>query len=229
MKERQRRRRNAGRKRPMLSAAEIFTTLELSDSAIKKLHLGEEISDAELSALFRSDYLRTTDAVSLSASITQELYSVPAEPSSVRIICPNAELEILAYFGSHPEQLYVLPPRKFEELVASVFRNNGFDVELTPQTRDGGVDIIAIERSSLTGRAKHLIECKRYDRSNKVGIGILQRMLGVVEHHRATKGILVTTSSFSRDATIFAEFSQHRLALSDYNIVVGWLRSFGTK
>jgi restriction system protein len=79
----------------------------------------------------------------------------------LNIWCKDVETEMFAYFKRHPEQLYSLHQRKFEEFVAAIFKNNGFSVQLTPETRDKGVDIIAIERSSLTGESIHLIECKR--------------------------------------------------------------------
>ena len=138
----------------------------------------------------------------------------------------NIEHEVLAYFGRHPELLYSLPPRKFEELVASVFRNNGFDVELTPETRDGGVDIVAVKKTGFAGNTLHLVECKRYLPDNKVGIGVVQRMLGVVEQHQATQGIIVTTSSFSRDAKLCAQSSRHRLGLNAYADLSKWLAMF---
>jgi len=145
---------------------------------------------------------------------------------TVPILFTNIELEVLAYFGRHPELMYSLPPRKFEELVATIFRNNGFDVELTPETRDGGVDIFAVQKNGFGGSTLHLIECKRYSPENKVGIGIVQRMLGVVEQHRATQGLIVTTSSFSREAEACAENSRYRLDLNTYSDLSRWLATF---
>ena len=119
--------------------------------------------------------------------------------------------------------MFNLSPRRFEELVAAIFRNNGFTVELTPQTHDGGVDIIAVQHSAFTGELIHLIECKRYHPSRKVGIGVVQRLLGTVTQRRATKGIVVATSSFSRDAIRVAKETRHVIALNDYKSIVGWL------
>jgi len=131
---------------------------------------------------------------------------------------------LIEYFKKYPEKLHALPPRKFEEFIASIFKYHGFLVELTPETRDGGLDIIAIESNKLTGESKYLIECKRYSPENKVGIGIVQRMLGVIEYEKATKGIIATTSTFSKDAILFSNrYSHHKLTLSDYNSIKYWL------
>lgn len=207
------------------SVDEVFMTIELSDSAIKKLFLDEELSEEEWKALFRSDYLKPheTPTVGHESGI---LY----EPSTLAVVNANPflftdiESEALAYFARNPELLFSLHPRRFEELVASIFKTNGFDVELTPESRDGGVDIFAVRRDGFSGGMLHLIECKRYEPSNKVGIGIVQRLLGVVDHHRATKGLVITTSSFSCDAVQFASQSKYRLGLSDYTALTKWMR-----
>lgn len=142
---------------------------------------------------------------------------------------PNVEQELFTYLRQNPKALHELSPRQFEELVAAIFRNNGFSVELTPQTRDGGVDIIAVQHSALTGDSVHLIECKRYNPTNKVGIGVVQRLLGTVAQRRATKGVVVTTSSFTQDAIRVAEETRHIITLNNYNAVLGWLQDIGRK
>jgi hypothetical protein len=42
---------------------------------------------------------------------------------------------------------------------------------------------------------------------------------------RANKGIIATTSSFSRDATLFAKQEKYKLNLSDYTVIKGWLKA----
>ncbi len=207
------------------TAQQIFDRIERADTAIKKLFLDEPLTDDELDALLHSEYMGTTDSRSHQAS---KLYQQSKFGLAVAspVLFTSIELEVLAYFGQHPELLHSLPPRKFEEIVATVFRNNGFDVELTPETRDGGIDIIAVQKNSFGGSTLHLVECKRYLPENKVGIGIVQRMLGVVEQHRATQGLIVTTSSFSRDAEECAKSSRYRLGLNGYADLAKWLVAF---
>jgi restriction system protein len=209
------------------TSQQAFETIERAELAMKKLFFDEQLTDDELQALLASDYLNPSleDSSALRSAQVSPLY----EPSKfgLAIASPflfkSVEREILAYFGRHPELLFSLPPRKFEELIASVFRQSGFDVELTPETRDGGIDIIAIRKDGLVGNGLHLIECKRYLPHNTVGIGVVQRLLGVVEQHKATKGVIVTTSGFSRDACVVAESAKHRLALNEYSKVAAWL------
>jgi len=219
-------RRARRRPRPP-TAGEIFDRIERADSAMKKLFLDEALTDEELDALLNSEYLETKQWDQANAQ-PETLYNPSKLGIAVAspILFSNYELEVLAYFGRHPETMYSLTPRKFEELVATVLRNNGFEVELTPETRDGGIDIIAARKSGIGGETLHFVECKRYARTNKVGIGIVQRMMGVVEQHRATQGIIVTTSSFTRDAQVTAQHSPHRLGLNSYTELAKWLAAF---
>jgi len=118
-----------------------------------------------------------------------------------------------------------LEPRKFEELVAELFRNMGYTVELTPRSRDGGLDIIAIDRSDL-GSALTLIECKRYSASNRVGVEVVRGLYGVVEQQRATRGLIATTSFFTKDAMAFRDSVQYRLALADFDQITQFLHEW---
>ena len=101
------------------SVSQVFATIELADSAIKKLFLDEPLSNEELKALFDSDYLGIAKSNDVIGS-TESLYT----PSPLAIVSASSflftdiEQEVLAYFGRHPEMLFSVPPRRFEELAA---------------------------------------------------------------------------------------------------------------
>src|SRR5581483_10785402 len=57
--------------------------------------------------------------------------------------------EFFRYLSQHPERLFHLSPRRFEELDADILREFGFDVHLTAQTRDGGKDMYAHLRTEI--------------------------------------------------------------------------------
>jgi restriction system protein len=200
----------------------------LADQAMKKLYEDEELTAQEVEALFQSDYLSNVKVEPESeAELFVQTPIANALTSNVSLI--DTEVEVFSYFARYPEMLYSISPRKFEELVAAIFKNNGFQVELTPETRDGGMDIIAVRKDIITGGALHLIECKRYIPENKVAIGVVQRMMGVVEMKKATQGIIVTTSDFSRDAREAASTSKHRLSLNSFEDLKVWLRAIEKK
>jgi restriction system protein len=203
------------------TATQVFDMLELSDSAMRKLALGEELTDAEVAALFESDYVQESVQYPQFLQCDTSLYNAPGNLSLIHLV--DIEREMFAYFARHPDQMRLIPPRKFEELVAAIFRNNGFDVTLTPETRDGGIDIFAVQKNVFGGDLLHLVECKRYAAANKVGIGVVQRLAGVVDQHRANRGIIVTTSSFTEDAEDVRRMMPHKLAFGPFTDLSQWI------
>jgi hypothetical protein len=120
------------------------------------------------------------------------------------------------------ETLLQLNPRQFEQLVAELWQRFGFDVELTKQTRDGGYDVIAVGRSVAS--LQFLIECKRFDPNNKVGVSIVRQLYGVKTDERATKGILATTSYLTAEAEEFIDDHYWELEARDHQGIIDWVK-----
>jgi restriction system protein len=95
---------------------------------------------------------------------------------------------------------------EFEHLVRELFENefavNGGEVKVTQASRDGGVDALAFDPDPIRG-GKIVIQAKRY--TNTVGVAAVRDLYGTVMNEGATKGILVTTSSYGPDAYEFAK------------------------
>jgi HJR/Mrr/RecB family endonuclease len=134
--------------------------------------------------------------------------------------------EVIKRIARDPESIFAISPRKFEEIIAELFIDRGFEVELTKSTRDGGRDIIAIHKQ-MNVPTKYLIECKRYARTNKVSIATVQRLFGVKVAEAANKAILATTSTFTRDARHFASTHMWDLDLKDYDDIMAWIKVYG--
>lgn len=133
--------------------------------------------------------------------------------------------ELIAYLARHPEYMRHLHPRKFEELIAEIIKSKGYEVTLTPQTRDGGKDIVAIYKSPF-GNQMFIIECKRYNEDNKVGVELVRGLYGVKMSERANQGILVTSSTFTKGAIDFVKPLKFELALKDYNDITQWCKEY---
>lgn len=94
---------------------------------------------------------------------------------------------------------------EFEHLIRQLFeqefaKNNG-EVRVTKASRDGGVDAVIFDPDPIHG-GKIVVQAKRY--TNTVGVGAVRELYGTVVNEGASKGILVTTSSFGPDAYAFA-------------------------
>ncbi len=100
-------------------------------------------------------------------------------------------------------------PSGFEELVARLYEQMGYDVELTSQSRDGGVDLYA-RRTNEAGVEEIAVQCKHY--SGTVGVAEARALYGVVSaEQRLARGVLVTSGSFSAGCQSFAhKTSRHK-------------------
>ena len=130
--------------------------------------------------------------------------------------------QIINRLALNPQAIYELTPRKFEELVAGLLIKDGLTIQMTPEARDGGKDIIAEYESNL-GKQLFLVECKRYSRQRPVSVSVIQRLYGLVEESKATSGLVVTTSRFSRDALEYQGRIKHRMSLKKYEDISSWL------
>ena len=134
----------------------------------------------------------------------------------------SVNYHILEMAKEDPTMMRQISPRKFEELVADLLFRQGYDVQLTPPTKDGGFDIFAAQKSAL-GKFLFLVECKKYDETNRVGVEIVRALHGVVQQHQATAGIVATTSFFTSGAREFQRRIEHQMSLRDYFDIQNWL------
>jgi restriction system protein len=78
---------------------------------------------------------------------------------------------------------------------------------------DDGVDGV-IDQDAL-GLDRVYIQAKRYAEGNSIGAGAIRDFFGSLDRHKATKGLFVTTSTFSPSAKETAEFLSKRIVLID--------------
>lgn len=109
--------------------------------------------------------------------------------------------DIIAELDSRPN-LMELSPFEFENLVGNLFSQMGLETRQTQASRDGGVDCVAYDTRPILG-GKVVIQAKRY--SNTVGVSAVRDLYGTMMNEGATKGILVTTSGYGKDAFNFAK------------------------
>ncbi|PYV66598.1 MAG: hypothetical protein DMG96_41915 [Acidobacteria bacterium] len=95
-------------------------------------------------------------------------------------------------------------PGEFEIFVTNLLRKMGYKAETTQLTADGGIDVWASNDNLFSG-GKIIVQCKRYSEHQMVGEPVLRELFGLVHAHGVNKGVLVTTSSFTRGAVKFAE------------------------
>lgn len=141
------------------------------------------------------------------------------------IAAEKVDLEIISRLYHSQELLDNLEPRALEVLVARLFEGFGAQVELTKETRDGGYDVGAI---FFIGDIQYrvLIEAKRWKEGRKVGLEIVDRMLGVRYRMNADKAIIVTTSTFSNVARQTVAKLDMEIELVDRAGLNEWIKKY---
>jgi restriction system protein len=127
--------------------------------------------------------------------------------------------------GERKRALIGLRPQDFERLIERYYNAKGYSTTLTAPQKDGGRDIIAW-RKDVALNQRLLVECKNWER--KVGVPRVREILGSVSHERATQGIIVATSGFTRPAKELATDNARIALLGDTELVMELNRVLGT-
>lgn len=85
----------------------------------------------------------------------------------------------------------------FEREIATLYRQQGFEVEETPGSGDGGVDLILRREGK-----KWIVQCKQH--TNPVPPAVVRDLFGTMVHERADSAILVATTGFTPGTREFA-------------------------
>lgn len=145
------------------------------------------------------------------------------ESPIVRVDFEVVSQKLTEYLIANPDAMHQLSPRKFEELVAYLMEQQGYEVTLTKQTRDGGVDIFALKRDGF-GNFLTIVDCKKYSEKNPVGIDLVRTMYGTLNIAKASHAIIATTSRFTKDAKVLAEEHKYQISLKDHSDITKWIQ-----
>jgi restriction system protein len=108
-------------------------------------------------------------------------------------------------------EFLVLTPPEFEKCTGRILQSFGYrDVQHTGRGGDLMADLTA---TSPQGEST-VVQCKRYAPGKAIGTPEIQKFIGMISvHHKAQKGVYVTTSTFSMPARNLA--AQHAILLID--------------
>ncbi len=108
--------------------------------------------------------------------------------------------ELVQHLKANPMDLYQIHPKTFEELVAAIFKNEGFQTELIGSWNqaDGGVDVIAVRKLVDGVILRTAIQCKRYKPERRISADPIRSLAGVLDRFRAHAGVVASTSYFTK-------------------------------
>jgi restriction system protein len=156
---------------------------------------------------------KTTDD---SARESQETTGVPELTPEERIDSADRELQA-ALAADLLDRILDQPAAFFEQVVLDVLQAMGYggtrDDAAQRVGRSGDEGIDGVIREDRLGLDLIYLQAKRW--RHVVGRPEIQKFFGALHGQRATKGVFITTSSFSRDAAEFAEGVTPRMILVD--------------
>lgn len=162
-----------------------------------------------------NELIRFREELGRSADLKEEsqliLPDTPAIITDVRLVNQT----ILERINRDPNKIYQLSSWDFEIMCAELYEERGYKVILTKKTRDEGKDLIILDNGDL-GTFMIYGECKRFAPDRTVGVNVVKQLAANIWADRATAGIVMTSSNFSRDAKEFAGRFEHQLSLIDF-------------
>lgn len=139
------------------------------------------------------------------------------------------------------QQLHGVSARYFEQIVLDVLVAMGYGGSIAEagkalgQSGDGGVD--GIIKEDKLGLDVIYLQAKRWE--NPVGRPVVQAFAGSLAGFRATKGVIITTSKFTKEAVDYTQRIASRIILIDgdelarlmieYGVGVSLVRSYDIK
>lgn len=154
-----------------------------------------------------------------------DLYKKGNPPDELSTVIQLTTNELIKFISKHPQKIYQIKPRQFEELIAEILASFGWEIQLTTATRDGGIDIIGISKDISGLRSSWLIECKKYAPNKPVGVGVVRSIYGIQTDLKFSNILIATTSFFTSVAWKYKS-NRWDLELRDYKGVLEWINEY---
>lgn len=162
------------------------------------------------------------------AGILMQALIVPGDKTKEGLLIEAVALpwfEIVKLIRREPDAIYSIHWRKWEEIVAGAYAEQGWEVVLTPRSGDKGRDVIATLGGF--GSIRFFEQVKAYRPGHLVTADDVWTMIGVLDGERnVSKGIVTTTSDFApgiEQDERFKRYIPYRLELKPKDRLIEWL------
>lgn len=145
------------------------------------------------------------------------------QSNKILLIEHSPSLGILSKLQNQTHAIDDLNWRQFEILISELLESDGYEIELMSGTKDGGVDIVAVKDLGESGMFKALWQAKKYSSSRKIGISTIRELADVRNEHKASKGVIVTSSFLTSGALQRIERDKFILGKVDGNDLKSWI------
>ena len=161
------------------------------DRSVKDLELAHEVS-ARIPA--ESEAIR--EAIKSIYVAKEEIGRITGVDAELRI--KDEPLDTVTLLEEQLAQVRQMTGAQFEQFMADVMRELGYQVRILGGSGDQGVDVIAQRASERIA-----IQCKQYDRP--VGNKPVQEVFAGSKHHRCTRAVVAAPAGFTQGARALAK------------------------
>lgn len=123
------------------------------------------------------------------------------------------------------EEIKKCSPDFFEQLVVKLMRKMGYgiDDQVTGRTGDGGID--GMIREDKLGFSVLYLQAKRWE--STVPIDAVRSFGGSLAIQKSQKGVMITTSSFSKSAEDYVKQANYKIILIDGRKLAEYMYEYG--
>jgi restriction system protein len=158
-----------------------------------------------------------------------------ADPAAAAVLTPDEQIRTgyqlyrATLAAQLLDQVLQATPSFFEHLVVELLVAMGYGgsyadaANVVGKSGDGGID--GIIKEDRLGLESIYVQAKRWEAT--VGRPTVQQFAGALHGNRARKGVVITTSSFSREAIEYAKASQIAIVLIDGVQLTDFMIEFG--
>lgn len=114
---------------------------------------------------------------------------------TVHFIIKECSRMLAKRIAAYPDEFMNTEWRDLERIIATVFSDFGYDVELTPSSKDGGKDVIVWYHGE-----SYIIEIKHWNKENKVGKKHIRDFLNIVIRENRKLGLYLSSSGYTTNA-----------------------------
>jgi len=164
-------------------------------------------------------------AVSPALASESEIWHPSQEPQPSWISRSPTAILVAADLLRSGRLLSELPWRTFEELIGQLLESEGWSVNVTRPSKDGGIDVVALKNDATLGLIRSLWQAKRYGPRRHVRLSDVRELGGIIDIDRATKGVVVTTGRLTKGALDWIRRDKYRLDYKDAQKMEAWVRS----
>lgn len=173
----------------------IFLEEMIDKYELRELGFAFEIVDAFVNSAISSPTYSFSKYGNIDPIDLKELFELESNNSNIG---DYLDLRYITFLKAHHDKVADIHWRKFEELSAQFYRDNGYEVVMGPGRKDGGRDVYAKK-----GKEAIIIQCKRL--KGNVGTGTIKELHDDVnyyekENNETTTGVVFCNNDISKDS-----------------------------